>query len=348
MEKFKKRSLCVSIPASIAVPRVASCAAAFLSLIALGAPAQEANPADLVGALNGVFGKHSGQRATHAKGTCVVGSFVSSGNAAELSSAKLFQVGAQMLVTGRFSVGGGNPAASDKGKTVRGLALRFGARDAPELDLVLVSAPVFMVATPDEFMGFMAARRPDPATGKADPALVKAFNDAHPSTRAQIQYLNTTPVTASYATSAFWGVNAFHFLKEKKQTAARWRAEPVAGRRGLTDAELALLPDDFLKDELSRRLTVDAVEFDLMLQVANAEDDVRNPTVAWPASRKEVNAGRLRIESVQSSTASADSGCEALMFNPAQLPSGIALSDDPTLKVRAAAYAVSLSRRLQR
>jgi catalase len=35
------------------------------------------------------------------------------------------------------------------------------------------------------------------------------------------------------------------------------------------------------------------------------------------------------------------------MFNPALLPAGIDLSEDPILAIRAEAYAVSLSRRSQ-
>ena len=37
--------------------------------------------------------------------------------------------------------------------------------------------------------------------------------------------------------------------------------------------------------------------------------------------------------------------CEAMMFDPLVLPEGIEPSDDPVLRVRSAAYAVSHSRR---
>jgi catalase len=69
---------------------------------------------------------------------------------------------------------------------------------------------------------------------------------------------------------------------------------------------------------------------------------VTNPTVAWPADRPAVNVGRLTVTSV----APDDGGsCRPIIFNPTALPAGIEPSADPTLPVRAPAYAVSLSRR---
>jgi catalase len=74
--------------------------------------------------LNGVFGKHAGMRAAHTKGFCVTGQFTPSPDAAGLSKAPQFAK--PVPVTGRFSLGGGNPEAPDNVKgNVRGLALRF-------------------------------------------------------------------------------------------------------------------------------------------------------------------------------------------------------------------------------
>lgn len=302
-------------------------------------PPSPPNARDLVNALQGVFGKHPHTRASHAKGLCIAGSFEPDPAAKTISSADFLSAKSIPLL-GRFSVGGGSPMASDKAKTVRGLAFRLGAADDAILDLVLISAPVFMVATPTEFVGFMNARKPDPATGKPDPATVQAFNRAHPSTQAQIDFLSHAPVPASYAQTAYFGVNAFRFTNAQAQTVhGRWRVEPVAGRKGLDAAALDGLSDQFLNAELETRLTKAPVAFDLMLQIANEADDVLNPTVAWPATRKEVRFGRIHIQTSKAS-------CDDVMFNPAQVPAGIALSDDPTLQVRSGAYAVSHAQRL--
>jgi catalase len=316
------------------------------SLLSAGiAYAQETPPQpnarDLVHALQGVFGKHPNTRASHAKGVCVAGYFEPDAAAKTISSAD-FLSAKNIPLLGRFSVGGGSPTASDKAKTVRGLAFRLGAPDDPILDLVLISAPVFMVATPTEFVGFMDARKPDPATGKPDPAKVQAFNLAHPSTKAQIDFLTQSPVPASYAQAPYFGVNAFRFTNAQMHTVhGRWRVEPVAGRKGLDPAALEALGDHFLSAELETRLAAAPVAFDLIVQIANEGDNVINPTVAWPATRQEVRFGRIYIQTTQAS-------CGDVMFNPAQLPAGIALSDDPTLRVRSGAYAVSHAQRLSR
>ena len=307
-------------------------------LAATGACAQAAPPgaAELVDALSGVFGKHAGARASHAKGVCVHGHFAPDAQALQVTHGPLWQE-KKVPLQGRFSVGGGNPRATDKGKTVRGLALHIGTG----WDLVLISAPVFMVATPEEFVGFMAARQPDPATGKPDVDKVKAFNEKTPSTRAQIDYLSQAQVPASYAQAPYWAVNAFQFTNAQgKQSHGRWRLEPKAGLVGLTDEQLATFSDDFLLHELKQRLGKDSVIFNVWLQLAGPQDDVKNPSVAWSSANTEVRMGQIVISGLSDA-------CDPSMFNPAVLPQGQALSEDPTLLVRAGSYGVSLSRRLQ-
>ena len=75
----------------------------------LAAIAQQPTPADLVDALNGVFGKHAGDRAAHTKGICLTGSFTPSAEAPKLSKAAHFAK--QVPIRARFSLGGGNPNA---------------------------------------------------------------------------------------------------------------------------------------------------------------------------------------------------------------------------------------------
>lgn len=292
------------------------------------------SPVELVEALNGVFGKHSGARASHAKGLCAQGRFFPNREALTVTEGTLWHE-KQVPLQARFSVGGGNPRASDKGKTVRGLALHIGK----DWDLVLMSAPVFMVATPEEFVGFMQARQADPATGKPNPERVKAFNAATPSTQGQIAYLEKAPVPASYAQTPYWGVNAFVLTNGKgEKVHGRWRVEPKAGHVGLSAEQMAQLGDDFLTPELTQRLSNGHVEFNLWLQLAQKGDDVKNPSIAWPTTNPEVRMGQIAITALNNT-------CEPTMFNPALLPQGMSVSEDPTLLVRAGSYGVSLGRR---
>ena len=105
--------------------------------------AQEAQPEDLVNALNGVFGAHAKMRAAHTKGICVKGNFTPTAEAAALSKSPVFA--APVPLVGRFSLGGGNPMASDGQKdNVRGIAMHFQLPDGGTSDLLLISAPIFV------------------------------------------------------------------------------------------------------------------------------------------------------------------------------------------------------------
>lgn len=315
--------------------------AAFAGLPALAEGA--ADPETIVNSMEGTFGVHPGMRRGNAKGVCMEGSFVGSSEAKAVSKAVLFD-GKSYPVIGRFSVGGGNPKASDKGKTARGLAFQVKLPGNEEFVTTMISAPVFLIAKPEDVPGFFAARKPDPATGMPDPAKVKAFNDAHPDTKPQIDYLAAAPVPASYATINYWGVNAFKATNAQGQANfVRWRFEPVAGLKGLTAEELQPLPNDFLFDELRKRVAAGPVMFDMKIQVAAAGDAITNPTVEWPKERQSVAGGRLTISKVETGEGGA---CKDFNFDPTLLPAGIEPSDDPILQARPGAYAISVSRRL--
>ncbi|KAF1007799.1 MAG: Catalase-related peroxidase [Pseudomonas fluorescens] len=58
------------------------------------APPQQSTPTQLVDALNGVFGKHAGARAVHAKGVVLEGQFTPSPTAASISKAVHLQASA--------------------------------------------------------------------------------------------------------------------------------------------------------------------------------------------------------------------------------------------------------------
>ena len=76
----------------------------------------ETDPQAIVDALNAVFGKHEGQRAAHANGICVKGAFTPTAEAASLSKAPHFAGSGPWPVIGRFSMGGGDPAAANTAK----------------------------------------------------------------------------------------------------------------------------------------------------------------------------------------------------------------------------------------
>jgi catalase len=319
--------------------------AGLVLLAALGAArAEELPPPEaFVDALVAVAGEHPGFRPTFAKGFCAEGTFTATPDAAGLSVAEVFAGGPVQAVV-RLSVGGGNPRASDKMRSLRGMAVRLQPPGGDELHLVMISAPVFFVRDPADFIPFLEVRTPDPATGKPDQAKIDAFSRAHPETTAQAAYLKTAPVPASYAYAPFWAVHTFYFVDVAgERRPARWVVRPVAGVVGLNEEQLATGPDEFLADEFRSRLERGPAEWDVHLQLPEAGDPLGDATAAWPETRRTVNVGRLAV--TEATPAGEKGACDEMMFDPLVLPEGIEPSDDPVLQVRSPAYAVSYSRR---
>ena len=158
------------------------------------AGAQDAPPSPeaMVSAMYDAFKPPKGFRPSHAKGLCAEGTFTATPEAAGLSAAPHFR-GRPVRTTVRLSVAGASPKASDKARSARGMALRFHLPDDKITDMVMISAPVFGLRDPANFVALVESRRPDPATGRPDPAKVQAFNDAHPDTKAQAEYFKTAP-----------------------------------------------------------------------------------------------------------------------------------------------------------
>ena len=327
-------------PTLLAVAASAALGSAFFTSTAA---AQASMAETQVNALERLAGPQPGARRSGAKGICASGHFVGNAAGRELSSAVVFK-GDKVPVVARFSVGGGNPKASDKSKSVRGLALQFQLAGGAQWQMANISAPVFFVSKPEQFAPFVLARAADPATGKPNPEALKAFNDANPDTLRQGAYLAQAPVPASYGAVNFWGVNAFEFESAPgKSRFARWQFVPDAGTLGLTEEQLKSMGDEFLAAELRERVARQAVSFDFRLQLAGAGDNLTDPTTAWPDSRQVVSVGKLVIDAVSPDMGGA---CDAMTFNPLVLPAGIKPSADPVLNARAAPYAISLGRRL--
>jgi len=107
---------------------VAAAFVAAISAVPISQAYAEADAESLVNALNAVFGKHDGVRAAHTHGICVKGNFVPTAEAASLTKAPHFNSKTPVGVVGRFSMGGGDPNASNAQKdNVRGIALHFDA-----------------------------------------------------------------------------------------------------------------------------------------------------------------------------------------------------------------------------
>jgi len=293
-------------------------------------------------ALESNAGKHAGYRRAHAKGLCFTGEFEANGKASDLSKARLLAPG-RYAVVGRFSTGGGNPFATDGRNVFHAMALQLKGSDGHIWRMALDHTPIFPVATADAFVALQRATRPDPATGKPDPAAMKAYLADHPETRAYQEFLAASPLPDSFANGTYYSINAFRFVDHAGAShPVRWAFEPEAPFGALDKAALASLPTDYLFDELRGRLAKAPLRWRMIVTVAAPGDPTDNATVMWPAGRRQVDAGTLTIARAEPEESGA---CRDITFDPTILPDGVALSDDPLLAARSAAYAASFRRR---
>ena len=159
----------------------------------------------IIDAFEADSGVHPGFRRNHAKGVCLAGWFDGNGAGTSLSRAALFQR-ARTLVFGRFSLPGGMPMMEDTPSAVHAMALDFALPDGEVWRTAMVDLPVFPMSSVRAFYDQLVASKPDPRTGKPDPAKMKAFLASHPTTARALgtikahpfaSVLPTTPTTAS-------------------------------------------------------------------------------------------------------------------------------------------------------
>jgi len=315
--------------------------AAGLAGVSPAAHAGEVTSEQLVDGLQGIFGEHAGMRRSHAKGICVKGSFVPDKDASKWTKSASFAK--EVPVLGRFSIGGGNPKASDKSKTGRGLAFRLDP-DGTSTDFVWLTAPIFFAKTPEQTLGFFKARAAGP-DGKPDPAAVKAFTEANPDTAKQGAWVNARPVPASYADTSYYSIHGFTLSNaEGKATNVKFKLVPKDGEKGLSDDELKSKSDTFLTEEIKDRLGKSPAVFSLTAMLQKDGDPMNDPTVEWPEAGHEfVTLGTLTLSGSEE-----DAKCDAGTFDPSNLADGIAASpDDQIFPLRSGAYAVSFGRRQQ-
>ena len=321
----------------------ASALAAGMMLMSLPAVAEDVSAPQVVDAIEATFGVVPGERRNHIKGTCAAGEFIGSKEAAKFSRSALFS-GKPVPVIARFSLAGGNPKAPDTAKSGRGMALEFKLPKGQLHHITMLNTPMFGAANSQTFLDLMVAIRPDPATGKPDPEKIKAFKAGHPDNQAQADFLATNNPPTSYANSSFWGIHTFKFIDRKnKATLVRWQFVPQDGEKRLSDDELKSAGANFLEKALIDRTQQGPVRWDMMVSIGQPGDAEDNPTVLWPADRKQFKAGTLSITSAKPQKGAE---CEPINFDPMTMADGIVPSADPVLRFRSPAYAVSFAKRL--
>jgi len=303
---------------------------------------KDLRPADFADEFERVAGVHSGFRRNHAKGVGVSGFFESNGAGARLSRAIVFQVG-RVPVIGRFSLAGGQPYMADAPDTIRGLGLKFSLPDGEQWRTAMNGIPVFPVNTPAAFYERLVASEPDPATGKPDPAKMKAFLASHPETMRAMKIISSHPPASGFANSTYGSLNAFFFVNtDGVSTPVRLQLVPLDAFEPAATTLPAQENKNYLFDALIGRIHQGPVQWHLILIVGQPGDSTNDATLPWPESRERVDVGTLTLSAVEKEEASV---ARDINFDPLVLPAGIVPSDDPLLSARSAVYSQSFTRR---
>jgi catalase len=297
----------------------------------------------MMAAFESAAGAHPGFRRNHAKGLCVTGWFESNGNAVAISKAAVFTAGRVPLV-GRFALAGGMPFQTDTPDAVRSMALRFLPTGGEEWRTGMNNIPVFAVNSARGFYDQLLASKPDPATGKPDPAAMQGFLARHPESARAIAIIKARKVSSGFADSTFNSLDAFRLVNAAGAAIpVRWAVMPMQEFAPEGAAQRISENKNYLFDDLIAQIRRRPLQWRLVLTLGRFGDPTDDATVPWPEDRPHIDAGMVSIDQVSSEESGS---CTEVNYDPLVLPPGIEPSDDPLLSARSAAYARSFTLRV--
>lgn len=309
------------------------------SMLAMAETPQKAVQAnDFIELFEKMSGSQPGYRRAHAEGVCAVGRFTPASHKA-FAGAKLLSSG-ELPAVMRFSVGGGQPNADERKPGTRGMGLRIKLPGGGNHIFTGNNFPVFAGKDPDTFFGFLSTLLPD-ENGQRHPEKTVEFVRSHPSVQANAAWRRSAKAAASYANTEFYGLHTFYFEGDAdNRTKFRWQLVPDLGVVMLEPEAAARKPTAFLAQTLAQQLEQGTVSFRLVANIGEAGDSDIDPSAQWPADRPQVTLGTVRL------TGSGGTECRDLNFDPNVLSTGFLPSDDPVLKMRSPAYAISFAKRM--
>lgn len=293
-----------------------------------------------VDAIEDLSGIHPGYRRAHAKGICCRAVFRPSGLAASFTTAAHLQ-GQDVAAVVRFSGSSTDPVLADVLSPAKGMAVQFSLPGGGVTNLAGVTIPVFFARTPESFLDIIRSAHQAQESKLGVLELLKEITTHFAESRESLMAVTHLKPPASYAESRYYCIHAYFFIDpEGTSRPVKFEWLPDSGERTLTIDEAAAQPDDYLQDELELRLKDHPAVFQLVAVFGEAGDPTDDPTRAWPEERRRIDLGRLSITELMGEP-------EGLVMDPTVIPPGMALSDDPILNFRRAAYADSHHRRSQ-
>jgi catalase len=298
---------------------------------------------DLLDALDKLAGGlHPGFRPVHARGVMCCGTFTPSTGAAKLTRAPHAARPSTPIIV-RFSLSAGIPSVADNdptGASPQGMAVRFHLAEHVHTDIIAHSHNGFPARTGEEFLEFVRAAAASGPSSPTPPPIV-TFLAAHPAAKAFVEA--PKPIPSSYVRQAYFATTAFKFINSASESRfGRFHLRPEAGTEFLTPEQAAKKTADFLAAELSERLAKGPAKFRVLVQLAEAGDDVTDATVLWPESRPQAEFGTLTITDRVDELAPQG---RKIIFDPLPRVDGIDSAGDPLTEVRSDLYLLSGRRR---
>ncbi|KAB7615552.1 catalase [Amylibacter sp. SFDW26] len=283
-------------------------------------------------AFEDVFGVTKGKRRNHTKGFCIIGSFEPQDAAIlKYTNSPIFTQTSS--VNGRVSHKGGNNKAADNKFADYGLAFEITTPDDDTHIIGMNTEHFFPVSTPEAFSKLMQAK----AIGKE---AVKAFAANSPELKAHKAYHSARDKTLRpYEGATYNSINTFYLVDDAgKRTAIRWSFVPSNDQKVVLDPS-----ENFFFENMQANLDAGEVAWDMIITIANPDDEILNPAILWTGEHTQIKAAKLIVNSISTE---AEGECDPLNYDPLILTDGFEPSEDPMLEARSAIYAIGVSKRL--
>jgi catalase len=291
-----------------------------------------ANAEKAFAAFQDVFGVTKGKRRNHTKGFCIEGAFKPVDPAVrDLSTSPLF-TGPSTVIARVSHKGGNNEAPNDKFGHY-GLAMEITTADGDPHIINMNTEHFFPVSTPEAFTELMRAK----ADGKEATAKFAANSPELQAHKAYHAALDKT--LRPYEGATYNSINSFHLVDETgKKTAIRFSFVPAGEQRIVLEPR-----QDFFLENMQANLKAGEVAWDMVITIANPDDQVDNPAVQWTGDHKKITAGKFVVSSAMTE---ADGRCDAINYDPTVLSEGFEPSGDRMLEARSLIYAIGVGTRL--
>ena len=304
------------------------------AVLSCSSMAKEASPIDAVDTLEKRFGVYKGKRRNHTKGVCFAGTFKATDIAKQYTRSQIFNTDT-VTVIGRFSHAGGHLFADDRKSKTFGMALQL-KNGTTIHQMAMLNLPFFDVSTPQAFIDKHKVTAPDKTTGKIDQAKFTAFKQQNPSFARLKKAMKNQRLRSDYSEYTFNSIHAFHMFNAKGQEQpARWTFVPNQVNQAIT----APNSQDAMAKHFADKLKKAPIRYTMKVTFPAQDDSLTDPSQTWKTTGKSIDFGYLTITSLNSK-------CEPINFDPLLVSDGFQVSDDPVLKFRSPAYAISFGKRI--